>query len=155
MNSLQIMSEVSLYYGNEAQEKPLNGCDCVEQQLDSFNNSKYSFGKRKKNSKKLQGQYICEGCGTNKTPQWRPGPNGKNTLCNACGVRWKKQKTEKSFVKSSRGRGRPRKIYDIKPPIEPNLSSIEEKKILIQSNNLPITIKNKKQGILFNFFIYI
>ena len=31
----------------------------------------------------------CKNCGTNKTPQWRCGPGGLRTLCNACGVRWK------------------------------------------------------------------
>lgn len=29
----------------------------------------------------------CLHCGTVKTPQWRMGPEGKKTLCNACGVR--------------------------------------------------------------------
>ena len=28
-------------------------------------------------------------CGSNKTPQWRAGPVGAKTLCNACGVRYK------------------------------------------------------------------
>lgn len=30
----------------------------------------------------------CEGCGVTSTPQWRRGPSGKRTLCNACGVKW-------------------------------------------------------------------
>lgn len=30
----------------------------------------------------------CEGCGATSTPQWRRGPSGKRTLCNACGVKW-------------------------------------------------------------------
>uniref|UniRef100_A0A0D9XKC0 GATA-type domain-containing protein n=1 Tax=Leersia perrieri TaxID=77586 RepID=A0A0D9XKC0_9ORYZ len=28
----------------------------------------------------------CRHCGTTKTPQWRNGPDGRRTLCNACGV---------------------------------------------------------------------
>lgn len=32
---------------------------------------------------------TCLHCGTFKTPQWREGPKGKGTLCNACGVRYK------------------------------------------------------------------
>jgi hypothetical protein len=32
----------------------------------------------------------CVQCGTEKTPMWRSGPSGAKTLCNACGVRWKK-----------------------------------------------------------------
>jgi hypothetical protein len=30
----------------------------------------------------------CQVCGTCETPQWRRGPSGKRTLCNACGVKW-------------------------------------------------------------------
>lgn len=31
----------------------------------------------------------CLHCGSEKTPQWRAGPQGAKTLCNACGVRFK------------------------------------------------------------------
>ncbi|XP_014515971.1 GATA transcription factor 9 [Vigna radiata var. radiata] len=31
----------------------------------------------------------CLHCGAEKTPQWRTGPMGPKTLCNACGVRFK------------------------------------------------------------------
>ena len=31
----------------------------------------------------------CLHCETDKTPQWRTGPLGPKTLCNACGVRYK------------------------------------------------------------------
>lgn len=31
----------------------------------------------------------CQHCGADKTPQWRAGPSGPKTLCNACGVRYK------------------------------------------------------------------
>lgn len=31
----------------------------------------------------------CSHCGVQKTPQWRAGPEGAKTLCNACGVRFK------------------------------------------------------------------
>ena len=31
----------------------------------------------------------CRHCGSDKTPQWRMGPMGPKTLCNACGVRYK------------------------------------------------------------------
>ncbi|GAB2252330.1 hypothetical protein Droror1_Dr00005177 [Drosera rotundifolia] len=33
---------------------------------------------------------CCSHCGVHKTPQWREGPGGSRTLCNACGVRFKK-----------------------------------------------------------------
>ncbi|TVU18205.1 hypothetical protein EJB05_34288, partial [Eragrostis curvula] len=31
----------------------------------------------------------CTHCMSSKTPQWRTGPLGSKTLCNACGVRYK------------------------------------------------------------------
>jgi len=31
---------------------------------------------------------VCEFCGCSDTPMWRRGPQGKGTLCNACGVKW-------------------------------------------------------------------
>ena len=31
----------------------------------------------------------CTHCASEKTPQWRTGPLGPKTLCNACGVRYK------------------------------------------------------------------
>lgn len=31
----------------------------------------------------------CSHCASEKTPQWRTGPLGPKTLCNACGVRYK------------------------------------------------------------------
>ncbi|KAJ1274755.1 hypothetical protein BS78_05G085500 [Paspalum vaginatum] len=35
-----------------------------------------------------QTQRVCSHCGTPKTPQWRAGPEGPGTLCNACGIRF-------------------------------------------------------------------
>ncbi|XP_013599276.1 PREDICTED: GATA transcription factor 7 [Brassica oleracea var. oleracea] len=36
-----------------------------------------------------QTRRCCSHCGVQKTPQWRMGPLGAKTLCNACGVRFK------------------------------------------------------------------
>ncbi|KAJ3317908.1 blue light receptor [Boothiomyces sp. JEL0866] len=33
----------------------------------------------------------CGWCQSNKTAQWRKGPSGPRTLCNACGLEWAKQ----------------------------------------------------------------
>ena len=36
---------------------------------------------------------VCHFCGRKETPEWRKGPSGPATLCNACGLQWaKKQK---------------------------------------------------------------
>ncbi|KAL5230597.1 hypothetical protein ABZP36_029373 [Zizania latifolia] len=33
----------------------------------------------------------CANCGTTSTPLWRNGPRGPKSLCNACGIRYKKE----------------------------------------------------------------
>ncbi|EMS49847.1 GATA transcription factor 12 [Triticum urartu] len=40
------------------------------------------------------GQRRCRHCGTTKTPQWHRGAAGCRTLCNACGVRYKRERPE-------------------------------------------------------------
>nr|XP_009400702.1 PREDICTED: GATA transcription factor 6-like [Musa acuminata subsp. malaccensis] len=40
-------------------------------------------------SSTASGERRCSHCGVQKTPQWRAGPLGAKTLCNACGVRFK------------------------------------------------------------------
>lgn len=45
----------------------------------------------------------CAQCGTKKTPCWRKGPEGNRTLCNACGIRWKRMMRKgKSFAKEKK-----------------------------------------------------
>ncbi|GAA6035491.1 hypothetical protein JCM8097_000278 [Rhodosporidiobolus ruineniae] len=33
---------------------------------------------------------LCQNCGRTDSPEWRAGPNGPKTLCNACGLRYAK-----------------------------------------------------------------
>ena len=35
---------------------------------------------------------VCTECGTNESPEWRKGPTGAKTLCNACGLRFAKRR---------------------------------------------------------------
>jgi len=39
--------------------------------------------------------FCCMNCGTKETPEWRRGPAGRNTYCNACGMRYSKQNKKK------------------------------------------------------------
>ncbi|KAH8956721.1 hypothetical protein BDL97_07G057200 [Sphagnum fallax] len=44
----------------------------------------------RKSSSQQDGEVLrCTHCQTQRTPQWRTGPMGPKTLCNACGVRYK------------------------------------------------------------------
>jgi len=53
----------------------------------------------KRSKKKIR---ICDFCGTSETPMWRKGPQGKGTLCNACGVKWSLKIRKRSKKKDSR-----------------------------------------------------
>uniref|UniRef100_A0A0W0G3V0 White collar photoreceptors-like protein n=1 Tax=Moniliophthora roreri TaxID=221103 RepID=A0A0W0G3V0_MONRR len=49
-------------------------------------------GKKKKLKKSHTAEhYVCVTCGRTDSPEWRKGPLGPKTLCNACGLRWAKQ----------------------------------------------------------------
>ncbi|PVI03217.1 blue light regulator 2 [Periconia macrospinosa] len=49
----------------------------------------------KKKKQKMADEYVCTDCGTLDSPEWRKGPNGPKTLCNACGLRWAKKEKKK------------------------------------------------------------
>lgn len=42
----------------------------------------------KKKKLKLADEYVCTDCGTLDSPEWRKGPSGPKTLCNACGCEY-------------------------------------------------------------------
>lgn len=44
---------------------------------------------KKSSSQESVVQRKCTHCEVTETPQWREGPNGPKTLCNACGVRYR------------------------------------------------------------------
>ncbi|CAM1504482.1 Fc.00g020730.m01.CDS01 [Cosmosporella sp. VM-42] len=49
----------------------------------------------KKKKLKTSEEYVCTDCGTLDSPEWRKGPSGPKTLCNACGLRWAKKEKKK------------------------------------------------------------
>ncbi|GMK55362.1 hypothetical protein CspeluHIS016_0204180 [Cutaneotrichosporon spelunceum] len=61
---------------------------------------RYQGGKRARDT-------YCRGCGATETPEWRRGPLGPRTLCNACGLvhmkmqRKKKKKAEERAVQEN------------------------------------------------------
>ncbi|EMD38174.1 hypothetical protein CERSUDRAFT_122924 [Gelatoporia subvermispora B] len=50
-------------------------------------------GARKKHRRVVSAaeQHVCMTCGKTDSPEWRKGPQGPKTLCNACGLRWAKK----------------------------------------------------------------
>ncbi|KAK5170920.1 white collar 2 type of transcription factor [Saxophila tyrrhenica] len=51
--------------------------------------------KKDKKKQKLADEYVCADCGTLDSPEWRKGPKGPKTLCNACGLRWAKKEKKR------------------------------------------------------------
>ncbi|XP_020218144.1 GATA transcription factor 19 [Cajanus cajan] len=45
----------------------------------------------------------CANCDTTSTPLWRNGPRGPKSLCNACGIRFKKEERRASAAAASGG----------------------------------------------------
>jgi len=50
----------------------------------------------KKKKQRVADEYVCTDCGTLESPEWRKGPRGPKTLCNACGLRWAKKEKKRS-----------------------------------------------------------
>jgi hypothetical protein len=78
--------------------------------IDSINHeylpkkNKKSCSTKKSKDKSLKAKSIdiyvermCSHCETKDTTQWRFGPLGKNTLCNACGLRYKSNRLTEGY----------------------------------------------------------
>ncbi|KAI9081081.1 hypothetical protein K1719_037061 [Acacia pycnantha] len=50
----------------------------------------------------------CTDCRTTKTPLWRGGPSGPKTLCNACGIRYRKKRVSPVGLRLNRGQEKKR-----------------------------------------------
>jgi PAS domain S-box-containing protein len=60
--------------------------------------ARYSYMDKKHKKVRSADEYVCTDCGTLDSPEWRKGPNGPKTLCNACGLRWAKREKRKKRV---------------------------------------------------------
>lgn len=70
------------------------GIDIPADKTDPRFESSYLDKKPKKI--KSADEYVCTDCGTLDSPEWRKGPNGPKTLCNACGLRWAKKEKKRT-----------------------------------------------------------
>lgn len=48
--------------------------------------------RKRRGKKRKKPPTVCTECRTTETPEWRRGPDGPRTLCNACGLRYAKRK---------------------------------------------------------------
>ena len=49
-----------------------------------------SAGALSRRGEKRRRTDLCDHCGATESPQWRPGPEEKPQLCNACGTRYRR-----------------------------------------------------------------
>ncbi|GAA5981993.1 hypothetical protein JCM10908_004696 [Rhodotorula pacifica] len=55
-------------------------------------------------------QRACANCGRTSSAEWRSGPTGPKTLCNACGLRWSKARSQAAQAEKKR-----QEAGDVKP----------------------------------------
>ncbi|KAI8811674.1 hypothetical protein BJ742DRAFT_796882 [Cladochytrium replicatum] len=53
---------------------------------------------KRKKLRVSQEELFCRQCGTTSSPEWRKGPTGPKTLCNACGLAFSKKQKKKSTI---------------------------------------------------------
>ena len=69
---------------------------------DSMNQPLLFLRSRKRHRVDADEDTRCQQCGTTSTPEWRRGPNGFRTLCNACGLYHAKMARKKGEVEADR-----------------------------------------------------
>ncbi|KAB2607455.1 GATA transcription factor 8-like [Pyrus ussuriensis x Pyrus communis] len=84
--------------------KPDDYCD-----IDITNKTSRTGGSRKRNLTKVRTvkpdeNLICTNfnCRVTKSPMWRKGPLGPKSLCNRCGIRYRKMKMKEEMEKKER-----------------------------------------------------
>jgi hypothetical protein len=55
--------------------------------ISSGSNDQYGIATKKRRRAPVAGSQRCHSCNRAETPEWRRGPDGARTLCNACGLR--------------------------------------------------------------------
>ncbi|CAL0335224.1 unnamed protein product [Lupinus luteus] len=83
----------------------------------------------------------CLHCGAEKTPQWRSGPMGPKTLCNACGVRFKSGRlvpeyrpaTSPTFVSTKHSNSH-RKVMELRRQKEVQLHHHQHQQLIGQTS---------------------
>lgn len=82
--------EQSEDHQNKSVNKDHAEYELIRQARNLQNNNSQSRPKyRRRNRRNMIGQ-KCHSCGTTETPEWRRGPDGARTLCNACGLHYSK-----------------------------------------------------------------
>ncbi|KAK7284413.1 hypothetical protein RJT34_19159 [Clitoria ternatea] len=94
---------------------------------------------------------CCADCKTTKTPLWRGGPAGPKTLCNACGIRYRKRRAS-STMGMNKGQERKREragsgsdVSDLRESLKMKLMALSEEVLLKRS---PFAVKKQRWKML-------
>ena len=85
-------------------------------------------------SARLSSNRICLICGETDTPEWRRGPEGKNTLCNACGVSFA-QKLRLYIISLENKGNHPTLVSQLIPQYYPQITAEVYRERLIHKHN--------------------
>ncbi|MED6195844.1 hypothetical protein PIB30_041722 [Stylosanthes scabra] len=101
---------------------------------------------------------CCSDCKTTKTPLWRGGPAGPKTLCNACGIRYRKRRASTVAVSKGQERKRERSqngggsssssssdVDDLKESLKVNLMALGEE-FWLQRSAATSVLKKKQRS---------
>jgi hypothetical protein len=92
----------------------------------------------------------CMHCEITETPQWRAGPNGPKTLCNACGVRYKSGRLFPEY----RPAASPTFIPSVHSNSHRKVAEMRNKSAVVgtmMSNNFPELIPNNSSNVGLNY----
>ncbi|KAK0546573.1 hypothetical protein OC846_001127 [Tilletia horrida] len=70
---------------------------------DSKDNSSGESPVKYKKRSRAPAPGVCQACNGSDTPEWRRGPGGARTLCNACGLHWAKLNRKRESTKQPDG----------------------------------------------------
>lgn len=76
-------------------------------ELNDMNSSQQTYVPKYKKRSRAPAPGVCHSCGNSDTPEWRRGPDGARTLCNACGLHFAKLVRRRTLEYASAAPGVP------------------------------------------------
>ena len=119
LNKLRSVAEMQQTALNEQRARLAHGQQKTDEELSRSNEDYKLGGFAQGDAKKRRGKAAppgrCHSCNRAETPEWRRGPDGARTLCNACGLHYAKLTRKIGSSKSNGGNGsnlRPKSISE-------------------------------------------
>lgn len=75
--------------------------------VSDLNASQQTYVPKYKKRSRAPAPGVCHSCGNSDTPEWRRGPDGARTLCNACGLHFAKLVRRRTLEYASAAPGVP------------------------------------------------